>query len=80
MILPFIKKDGIICGAYTCDEKQQRNYEKVFCSKEKMLKLMDSYKLRLVEATEIGPFTEESNCSDKQSYEGIYVSKKSTLG
>ncbi|MDF2950272.1 MAG: transcriptional regulator, MerR family, partial [Sedimentibacter sp.] len=83
VMLPLLKTKGIICGVYSYNEEQSHRNTGVngLYNKETMYELMKNYKLKLVDSTDIGPFTEGLNSnrdiSKQHMVQGIYLCKGS---
>ena len=85
VILPKIKNNGIICGAYLFIEniKSGNNIDtKGLYNKDKIVKLLNDYKIELLDSSIIGPLSEgqsfNRDVSGQDNYQGTYIGK--TLG
>ncbi|WP_313164598.1 MerR family transcriptional regulator [Sedimentibacter sp.] len=80
VMLPLLTKKGIICGVYSYKEVQNYNELKSLYDKTKMQELMHNYHLKLLDSTDVGPFTESiSNVGDisqQKMFQVIYACDK----
>lgn len=85
VILPKIKANGIICGAYLFIENIKSGNKidtKGLYNKDKIVKLLNDYKIKMLDYSIIGPLTEgisfNRDVSGQNNYQGTYIGK--TLG
>ena len=85
VILPKIKNNGIICGAYLFIENIKSGNKidtKGLYNKDKIVKLLNDYKIELLDSSIIGPLSEgqsfNRDVSGQDNYQGTYIGK--TLG
>lgn len=71
IMLPLLKERGIICGVYSYKETKGHEQENLY-DKERMKELMDNYHLKLLDSTDIGPFTEEVSNSRDEAHKKIF--------
>lgn len=83
VILPKIKAEGMICGAYLYSEQFSGTGKKADANelydKDKMIKLLGDYNIKLLESTIIGPLTEgksyNRDVGGQNNYQGTYLGK-----
>ncbi|WP_312811498.1 MerR family transcriptional regulator [Sedimentibacter sp.] len=82
LMLPLLTTKGIICGVYSYKEVQNYNESKNLYDKIKMQELMYNYHLKLLDSTDVGPFTESisdvGDISQQKMFQVIYVCNKNT--
>lgn len=71
IMLPLLNEKGIICGVYSYTEAQGHGHRSLY-NKTKMQELMDNYHLKLLDSTDIGPFTEEESTSGEEAHRKIF--------
>jgi len=82
IMLPLLNERGIVCGVYSYKEEQGCDQKSLY-DKRKMQELMDNYHLKLLDSTDIGPFTEEVyNSGDdvhKKIFKATYVCSRNMV-
>lgn len=85
VILPKLKDDGMICGAYLYAERLNKANSNIkgdyLYDKDKMLKLIKDYNIKLTDSAIIGPLTEgksfNRDLGGQNNYQGTYMGRKS---